>query len=185
MGVTSTNLTAGAGTIVRGTFGATEPAAGAAFDGATWTDVGGTNDGVTVSVSVDYLELEVDQLIETPERRVTKRETTIATNLAETTLDNLAASLNAPAPAAAVAGVRTLELPGDLTGYRPTYSAIGFDGPGVNGGVSRVIGRKMLSTEGTEFAYQKDAERVFSVTWTAHWVSSAIKSVRYADITPS
>jgi hypothetical protein len=182
MAVTATNLTAGAGTIYGAPFGSTEPAAGAA-PATPFVDLGGTTDGVTVSVSTDFLELEVDQLIETPERRVTKRETTIATNLAETTLDNLALAQNVAAPAAAVAGVRTLELPGDLTGYKPPYTALIFDGPGVGGGVSRVIGRKMLSTEGTEFAYQKDAERVFSVTWTAHYVSSAIKSVRFADIT--
>lgn len=184
MPVTTTNLTAGAGTIYRGAFGSTEPT-GSAAPAAPFADLGATTDGVTVSVSVDFLELEVDQLIETPERRVTKRETQIATNLAETTLDNMAFTNNVDAPAAAVAGVRTLELPGDLSGYRPTYASLIFDGPGVAGGVSRVIGRKMLSTEGTEFAYQKDSERVYSVTWTAHYVSPAVKSVRYMDITGS
>lgn len=185
MSVTTTNLTAGAGTIFKGAFGATEPEPNASPSSPAYTDAGATTDGVTVSVSTDFLELEVDQLIETPERRVTKRETTLATNLAETTLENLATVQNVGAPDSSVTNVKSLEMAGDLTGYKPKYSSLIFDGPGVNDGVSRVIGRKMLSTEGTEFAYQKDAERVFSVTWTAHWISAAIKSVRFLDITPT
>lgn len=182
MAVTTTNLTAGAGTVYAGAFGATEPTGAAAP--SAHTDVGATTDGVTVSVSTDFLELEVDQLIETPERRVTKREVTLATNLAETTLENLAVVLNEAKPAAATgtgaSSVQSLELAGDLTAYKPNYSSIIFDGPGPGNSVNRVIGRKLLSTEGTEFAYQKDSERVYSATWTAHYVSSAIKSVRFA-----
>lgn len=174
MGVTTSNLTMGPGTFWEGAFGVTEPVAGAA-PGVGWRDVGGTQDGVTLNVSEEFTELEVDQLVDVPERRRTKREMTIATNLAETTLENLALATNEPAPAAAVDGLQSFEPTTGMDAFRPAYRACLFDGPGPAGSTRRVIARKTLSTEGTEFAYAKDGQNVYSITRAAHFVSDAIK----------
>lgn len=183
MGVTTSNLTSGPGTYYDGLFGATEPATPATTPATGWTDVGGTMDGIKLKIAEDWLELTVDQLLDTPERRRTKRELSIATNLAEGTLDNLANVLNEPTPAAATANVRTLEPTTGLAAFSPAYRAAIHDGQGPAGGNVRVIIRKSLSTEGTEFAYEKDGQRAFTVTRVAHHVSDSIKPFRVQQVT--
>lgn len=183
MGVTASNLTSGPGTYYDALFGAAEPATPSTIPGTGWTDVGGTGDGITLKVAEDWLELTVDQLVDTPERRRTKRELSIATNLAEGTLDNLANVMNEPAPAAAVAGVRTLEPTTGLAAFTPAYRMAIHDGQGPSGNNVRVTIRKTLSTEGTEFVYKKDDQRYFTVTRVAHWVSESIKPFRVQQVT--
>lgn len=186
MAVTTTNLIQGPATLYADLFGATEPAdtAVASAPGGTFTDVGGTNDGVTLKVTQDYAELEVDQIAETPERRLTKVETVISTNLAEGTMVNLARSLNLD-PATAVTtgtGFTAIDVPGGaiaLTG--PQYQAIILDGRAPNGKRRRVIGRKCLNTADVEHAYTKGDQTLIPVEFTAHYVSSSIKSVHIAD----
>lgn len=173
--VTTTNLTSGPGSYFDAPFGTAEPATPTTAPGAGWRDVGGTQDGITLKVAEEWMEITVDQLVDTPERRRTKREMSIATNLAETTLENLALVQNEAAPAAAVAGVQTFEPTMGLAAFSPAYRAAIHDGQGPSGLNHRIIIRKSLSTEGTEFAYQKDGQRVFSMTRVAHFVSGSIK----------
>lgn len=182
--VTTSNLTSGPGTYFDGAFGATEPSSPAEAPGVGWRDVGGTMDGITLGITEEWMEIMVDQLVDTPERRRTKREFSIATNLAETTLDNLANTMNQDAPAAAVEGVRTLEPVTGIEAFTAPYRAAIHDGQGPNGGNVRVVLRKTLSTEGTEFAYQKDGQRVFSVTRVAHYVSKSVKPFRIQEVSP-
>lgn len=185
MGVTSSALTSGPGTYYDGAFGAAEPASPSAAPAAVWRDVGGTSDGITLNVSEDWIELTTDQTIDTPERRRTKRELTIETNLAETTLENLALVSNEPAPGAPVANVQTFEPTTGLAAFMPAYRACIFDGLGPSGLNHRITVRKTLSTEGTEFAYQKDGQRVYSVTRTAHFVSDSVKPFSHKLVTPT
>jgi hypothetical protein len=186
MAVTASNLTAGPGDLWTAPVASTEPV-GSAAPAAAWIDAGGTTDGVSVSVKLSFLELEVDQVNETPERRLTKRETSVSTNLAETTIENLAVALNEPVPGAAASGVQSIEPDGTISGggYRPGYRALLFRGPGYGAApaLSQVIVRKALSTEGAEFAYKKDDQKVYKTTWMAHWVSTAVKSVKYSNLT--
>lgn len=189
MAVTATNLTMGPGTLYHGDFGATEPAdIDTTPDAGDWTDVGGTTDGVTLSINQEYTELAVDQIVDVPGRRLTKREFTLGTNLAEPTLANLALALNGGeitpvAPGAGTPGSDTYDPTGGSSATQPTYAALLFDGYAPGGFPRRVLGRKMLQTENVEFAYSKDGQTVYSVSFAGHFVSSSIKPFRIVDKT--
>lgn len=186
MSVTVANLIAGPGTLYTGAFGATEPAAsavGTAPASATWTDVGGTQDGVEIEISQDYMELEVDQLVDRVGSRLQKREITVKTNLAEPTLANLGLVLNGGTTSAS-SGYSVYEPADDTSATQPTYKALLFDGwaPG-DAKVRRVIVRKVLSIESVGTAYKKDGQTLFPVTFVGHYVSSTVKPFRVIDET--
>ena len=86
MAVTTTNLIMGPADLYIGSFGATEPldtAVNVSPAASSWTDLGGTQDGVKLSVDQTYTPLEVDQIVDEPGARLTKRMFTIETNLAD------------------------------------------------------------------------------------------------------
>lgn len=184
MPVTTTNLIMGPGELYTGAFGATEPASPTTAPAVAWTNVGGTMDGVTLNIGLEFTELEVDQVVDVPGRRLTKREMTIETNMAEPTLENFAIAMNAPAPTT-VTNVKTLEPVNGTAAFNPTYVALLFDGIAPNGKTRRFVVRRALSTEGVETAYQKDEQTVLAVTWSAHYVSSSIAPFKIQDdVTP-
>ena len=99
MAVTVANLIQGPGILYKGTaytgsyVTTAEPADSAVNttpQSSAWTDVGGTSDGVNIEIGREYAELAVDQVVDIPDRRLTKREFSLATNLAEATIENLA-----------------------------------------------------------------------------------------------
>jgi len=183
MSVTASNLIQGPGTLYQGLFGAAEPADTAINSSpaaSAWTDVGATQDGVTVEIDITYSELTCDQLIDTPERRITKRETTLTTNLAEPTLAHLATVMNTAAPTTG-ASADFLEPVADLTATQPVYSALIFDGFAPGGFRRRVAARKVLQTDKIQIAYKLADQTVLSAQFTTHWVSSSIRPIRYAD----
>ncbi|HET9234931.1 MAG TPA: hypothetical protein VFP10_12390 [Candidatus Eisenbacteria bacterium] len=185
MAVVTTNLIQGPATLYVDDFGATEPAdtAVASPPGGTFTDVGGTQDGVTLRVATEWAELEVDQIAETPERRRTKVESVISTNLAEPTLDNLSRALNVdPDGATTGVGFEAIDVPGGSTALdSPYYQAILLDGRAPNAKRRRVIARKCLNTADVESAYAKGDQTLIPVEFTAHYVSSSIGSVHIVD----
>jgi hypothetical protein len=185
MPVTTTNLIQGPAELWIDDFGATEPAdtAVASAPGGTFVSMGGTNDGVTVNVATEWSELEVDQIAETPERRRTKVETVISTNLAEPTLTNLSRALNIdPADIDTGVGFAAIDLIGGAEALdSPFYSAVLLDGRAPAGFRRRIIGRKVLNTADMESAYSKGDQTLIPVEFTAHYVSSSIKSVRVVD----
>lgn len=190
MAVTSTNLIQGPGLLYTAAFGATEPADSAvnsAPSASTWTDAGGTQDGLTVNVNLEYAELEVDQIVDTPERRLTKRDVQVATNLAEPTLANLNLVLNGGTVTAS-GSYSTYDPADDVTSTQPTYKALLFRGWAPRTAASaqmyrNVIVRKVLSVESVEVAYKKEDQTLFPVTFASHWVSSSIKPFRVIDQT--
>lgn len=189
MAVTALNLTAGPGVLYTGAFGATEPADSAVNtspSASTWTDAGGTNDGVKVNITQDYFALDVDQVVDVPGRRLSKRDVQVETNLAETTLANLSLALNGGTVTASAA-FSTYDPANDNAATQPTYKALLFDGwaPGASAGGwnRRVVVRKVLSLEGTEPEYKKDGQTVFKITFGAHYVSSSIRPFRVVDQT--
>lgn len=178
MSVTSTNLIQGPATVYAGAFGVTEPADIGTTPSTGWTDVGATKDGVELSVADEYAVLEVDQIIYEVGRRRTKRVVQLKTQLAEATLENLALAINNSAPSS-----NLLEGDDGLDAFAPDYGAILMDGISPGGFVRRVIIRKTLATDSVGTAYKKDAMTLIPVTWTAHWVSSAIKPFDVEDAT--
>lgn len=169
MGVTATNLIQGPAVMYYGEFGATEPADIATAPGVGWTDVGGTKEGVELTIADEYGVLDVDQEIHEIDRRRTKRVVSAKTSLAEATLENLARAVANSAPTTNV-------LEGDLgvSAFAPDHAAILIDGIAPGGFRRRIILRKVLPTDSVGVAYKKDAQTVIPVTWTLHYVSPSI-----------
>jgi hypothetical protein len=191
--VTVLNLIQGPGTLYRGTrysntsayTGTAEPADAAVNttpQSSAWTDVGGTKDGVNLEFSQEFSELEVDQLIDIPDRRQTKREFNITTNLAEATLENLAVALNETAPTTG-SGYKTFEPTDGVSATQPYYVPLIFDGYAPSGYRRRVIARRMLSVEAVGVPYKKDDQTVFPVKFGAHYVSSSLRPWKIIDQT--
>lgn len=178
MPVTSTNLIQGPAVLYTGTFGATEPTTVATAPGVGWTDVGGTKDGVELSIADEYAVLDVDQIIYEIARRRTKRVVTVKTSLAEATLANLALAIANTAPVSNV-----LDADDGLAAFAPAYGALLIDGIAPGGFRRRIIIRKTLPTDSVGVAYKKDGQTVIPVTWTLHWVSSSITPFKIEDAT--
>ncbi len=189
MGVTATNLIAGAATLHVGDFGAAEPldtAVATDLDDEVWRDLGGTNDGVTLTVSREYMKLAVDQTVDAPGRRMTERDVTVATNLAEGTLENLALAMAQAESSVTTGGTgatayAAMELLGDDSGAEPDYVAVCLRGRAPKGKKRSVFVRKALSTEEVESAYTKDGQTFIPVTFAAHWVSPSVRPVKVVD----
>jgi hypothetical protein len=187
MGVTPGNLAQGPGVLYVGDFGADEPLDSQVNEtpaASAHRDVGGTLGGMTRSYEQTYSELEVDQTTETPERRLTRREAQLRTQLAEVTFDNLILAL----VGGEVTDGAEFEAfdPDDVTsGDSPEYKSIIFDGFGGQGLRRRVFIRKVLSTENVETAASKEDQSVYPVTFTSHFVGNGIKSWRVVAAKPA
>jgi hypothetical protein len=189
------NLVQGPATVYINDFDATEPANGDVNNApsvtAGWVDLGGTTDGCELSINQEYKELEVDQVVDIPGRRLVKRDMSVKTNLAEPTLQNLLYALNDAnggslgASGAGYAG--TYEPAFTDSATQPTYRALILHGwaPGEGaGGQSKrrmVILRKVLSSDNVEFAYKKEDQTVFSVTWSVHYVDNETAPFKIVD----
>ena len=183
MPVTASNLIQGPGVLYKGLFGAQEPidaSINAAPAASAWSDVGATLGGLKLLVDQEYAQLGADQIVETPERRLTKREISLQTRLAEPTLANLALAMNISAPTTG-ADVDTLEPSDDTTVTQPTYVALIFDGLAPGGFRRRVFGRKMLQSDKVESNQAKEDQTAFTANFVAHYVSASIRSVRWVD----
>jgi hypothetical protein len=187
MAVTVSNLILGPANLYVGAFGAAEPTSAQVNTlppVSAWTDLGATQDGVTLTINQDFTELEVDQVVDIPGRRLTKRELVVKTNLAEATLANLALLMNNQSTLVTAAATNVLTPAFDTSATQPTYNALIIDGWAANGKVRRVIARRVLSVDNPEFSYKKDGQAVFTVSWSAHYVSPAIAPfVVYDQIT--
>lgn len=197
MAATVANLVQGPATVYVGTFDGTtarEPAnaaVNATPAASAWTDVGGTTDGVEISINQEYKELEVDQVVDIPGRRLVKRDMSVKTNLAEPTLANLLYALNdvnGGSLGASGAGFSGFYEPAFTdSATQPTYRAVLLHGWAPGSGSSNqskrrmVHLRKVLSSDNVEFAYKKEDQTVFTVTWSVHYVSNAIAPFKIVD----
>jgi hypothetical protein len=161
--------------------------AGPATTGTSaWTDLGGTTDGCELSIDQEYKELEVDQVVDIPGRRLTKRDMSVKTNLAEATLENLVFALNDGVTATG-AGFKNYVPAFTDSATQPTYRSLILHGwaPGTGSGNQSkrrmVILRKSLSSDKVEFAYKKEDQTVFSVTWSVHYVNGTTAPFKVVD----
>ncbi len=187
MAVNVTNLIQGPATLYHGWFGtATEiPSSSIATTPAAsggWTDAGGTLDGVTLNVAIEWAELAVDQIVDVPGRRMTKRDMSVQTQMAEGTIENLARSLNGGTSATGT-GFKSYEPAMDNSAVTPTYSTILLDGIADNSRRRRVHARKTLQTENVESAYKKDEQWVIPGTFSTHYVDAATPPFKITDAT--
>ena len=188
MAVTVSNLILGPGTLYTGLFGALEPTdatVNVAPATSSWTDVGGTLNGIALAIDQQYTELLVDQLVDSIGRRLTKREFTISTQMAEPTLNNLSLSLNGSTQTSGsiTSGgtYNTLEPLFATSATQPTYIAMLVDGYAPNSFRRRVIFRRMLSTAAVGTDMDKAKQTVFTVSFNGHYVSSTIAPFHLVD----
>jgi hypothetical protein len=185
--VTTTNLVQGPATVYYGDYGAVEPedsSVGSAPAGSAWTDLGGTSDGVTITIEQEYSELTVDQLVDRVESRITGRTMKVATNLAEATLTNLSYAINGGTSASG-SGWASLDPDTSASATQPTYFALIVDGyaPGTDKR-RRFILRRGLNVSGSvEMAYKKDGQTLIPIEVTAHYVSSSVTPFHIVDET--
>lgn len=177
MAVTPENLLQGPVEVWHGAAGAAEPANAATIPGAGWTDLGGTDGGVTLTVGQTYTPMTVDQIAMAVDARLTDEVISVATNLAEATLDNLRRVRNATPDATG-----EYEFGGSLiTNSSPNFSAILLRGQAPEGGPRLVVIRRTLSMEAIGIPFQKTEKTVFPATWNAFFVSTSVRAVRVDD----
>lgn len=181
MGVTKTNLIMGPASVFGGVVGSTEPTDVSTAWDAAFRNLGATEGGVKIIVNRTFANLAADQIVDVPGRRLVLREVFVETNLAEATLDNLALLLNEPAPAAAVANVRTFQPTNGLAAIYPTAKAIGFEGLAPGGLKRRAVVRATLSIDNIEELNKKDGQKVYKARWAAEFVSDSIAPFVYLD----
>jgi hypothetical protein len=179
-----TNLTMGPGTIYSAAYQAAEPSdsqVNTTPAASAWTDVGGTTDGSTLTVNQEYTELAVDQIVDIPGRRLTKRDMQLSTNMAEVTLTNLVLALNGGSIVTTGGSHSVYSPSNDTSATQPTYIALILDGYTTASRRRRVVGRRALSIEAVGTAYKKDEQTVFPVTWSMHYVSSSLTPFKIVD----
>lgn len=186
MAVTATNLTMGPGTLYHGAFQATEPAdtlVNATPAASAWTDCGATMDGVKLVIDQKYAELDIDQVVDVPGRRLTKRDLGIEVSLAEPTLENLTLALNAGTPATG-SGFKSLEPVFGTSATQPDYFSLILDGY-IGENARRIIVRKALSTDKVETSMMKDKQTAIKCTFSAHYVSPGVAPFKVIDENPA
>lgn len=183
------NLIQGPADIYTGAFGATEPAdttVNTSPPTSSWTGVGGTMGGVNIAINQTFAILNVDQLVDTPARRLTARDVQIKTTMAEATLANLTLAMN-DVTAASGAGYSNIEPQFTNSAISPTYRALLLDGQAPGSATDsfnrRVIARKVVSIDNIGIDYAKDTQGGIPVTWGAHYVTSAIAPFHIVDQT--
>lgn len=194
--VTRTNVLAGPGQLWYDTFAqAVEPAdtdIGSPL-GDTWVDAGATDGGMTVTVNQNFFSMMVDQVPDSLGERLTDRSITVATNIAEGTLEALAIALNHdPATAitedtATTPAWKKLDLEAGQDAMRPVELAIVVDGwaPGDAQLMRRVVLRRVNSVENVGSAWQKDGLYLIPVTFKALYVDSVTSPVSWTDELPA
>lgn len=180
------NLVQGPAVIYYGAYQATEPAdsaVGTAPSSAAWTDFGGTDEGLTLSIGREFSELTIDQVLYVMATQPTKVDPQIKTNLAEATLTNLSKAMNGGTVTTS-SGWSSYDPDITENNFQPTYYALIVDGwaPG-SAKRRRVIVRRALSIESIEAAFKKDGKFMYPVTWRAHYVSSTVAPIHVVDAT--
>jgi len=169
-----------------GAYGATEPTDSnvtASPSAGIWTDLGGTSEGLTLTINREFSEMSVDQVLYVIESRPTKIDPQVKTSLAEATLANLSKAMNGGTVVTS-SGYSTYDPDVTENNFQPTYYALLLDGwaPG-SAKRRRVIVRKALSIESIETAWKKDGMTLIPATWRAHYIDSSTKPFHIVDAT--
>jgi hypothetical protein len=99
--------------------------ASARTGGAGWTSVGFTSEGLDLNVEPDYLDVEVDQLLDSAALFKTGQRLTVATSFTEATLENLGFVLGQPASDVQAWEVGAPAINDDITDAGTALSAAG------------------------------------------------------------
>lgn len=186
------NLVQGPADIYQASFGTSAPADSSvtvAPSQPPWTYLGGTQGGVMSEIDNTYTEQVVDQLVDPVGARLTKRAITVTTQLAEATLANLALALNGEVTTSVQSGYTTLDLITTTSATQPSYTSLIIDGWAPTTGTSetacrrRVIVWKALAQSKISLEYDMQKNAVYSVVFTAYFVSNSVSPVHITDQT--
>jgi hypothetical protein len=140
-------------------------------DSANWDEVGLTSEGLEVAFEPEYLDVEVDQLLDSAGLFKMRMRVTVRTSFTEATLANLAKALGQKS--STVVG-NDLKLPGGALGEFPverSFAAVG-NGPrntALTGGTKtpeRVYyARRAISVEAVTHSLKRDAATVYPVAF--------------------
>lgn len=193
--VNAGNLIMGPARLYVAPFGSTEPTDSSVTPNGTttppsspWTDVGGTDGGVTYETDNTYTGLQVDQIIMEVGARLTDMKFTVTTKLSEITLANLNTALNSIATTSTNSGYNTMDINVGSSASQPTYAALIIDGwaPMLSTGapaLRRVIVRKVLSQVKAALTFDKKTQQSLECTFQAYFVSSSIVPVHIVEQT--
>ena len=193
MSVNAANLILGPARAYVAPFGTTEPLDSAVTpSGVTtppsspWTDIGGTDGGVSFEVANTYTNLVVDQIIMNVGARLTDMTMSVVTKMSELTLTNLNTAMNNIATIGGGSGYQTLDIPVGTASTQPSYLALLVDGwaPLLNTGqpaLRRIIVRKLLAQVKVSQMFDKKTQGSFDVTFEAFFVSNSIAPVHIID----
>lgn len=177
MAVTASNLMMGPVFFWFGDFGTTEPVDAEVDPGVGWTDAGGSLGGATLNLGQTRTPLRVDQVPMDVGSRLTNQECSVATQLAEPTLENLQLALNDTQTI-----TDELEWGGEVaSNSEPDYKAVMLRGTKPGGGPRMWIVRRCLSVETVGVPFSLDGQTVVPVTLKGYFVSQSIKAVRISD----
>lgn len=151
-----------------------------------WTDVGGTDGGVSLEIDSTYQDLQVDQLTMMVGARLTEMKMTVTAKLSEITLSNINTALNNIASTSTGSGYETLDIPVGLTSTQPSYAALMIYGwaPMLSTGypaLRRAIVRKVLSQTKVGLVSDKKTQQSIDCTWNAYFVSNSTAPVHLVD----
>lgn len=195
LAVNAGNLILGPARLYVAPFGSVEPTDASVTPGGTttppgapWTDVGGTDGGVTFEADNTYTSLQVDQLTLEVGARLTAMKFTVTTKLSEITLTNLQTALNSIGTTASGSGYQTMDIGIAASSTQPTYAALIIDGwaPMLSTGapaLRRIIVRKVLSQVKATLAYDKKTQQSLDCSFQAYYVSSSIAPVHVVEQT--
>jgi hypothetical protein len=186
------NLVAGGATLYSGTVGAAEPLdtqVNSTPAASAWTDAGFTDGGLTATWEQSFYAFTVDQVLDTPERRIISRNLALGTNLAEPTLENLALGLNGTVAASGGSGATAFKsiepITDATTQFVPAYKALIMDAfaPSIAGTAKRrrVFGRRCMNPNPVGSTWRKDGQTMVPVTFATHYVSDAVKPWKVVD----
>ena len=193
MGVNVSNLALGPGVLYVAPFGSTEPLDSAITPngvstppGSPWTDVGGTDGGVSFEVDTTYTDLTVDQIIMNVGSRLTELKMSVTTKMSEMTLGNLNTSLNGITQTGTGTGYQTQDIIVTASSSQPIYVSLIIDtwAPYLASGYParrRIIVRKVLSQAKVSMMSDKKTQQSIEATWNAFYVSQSIAPAHLTD----
>lgn len=146
-----------------------------------WTNLGGTLDGINLTIAQSFEPIVADQVVDVLFSVPNERSFNVETNLLQATLDSFKRVSNGGLITSGL-GFRKWEPQVDLVNEDVLYSSIIVRGRGADTGRKRdIIVRRTLVTDDVEFSYMKAGAQVLAMTQTAHYVSPSIAPFAIMD----
>ena len=146
-----------------------------------WVNLGGTMDGINLTIAQSFEQIRADQVVDNLLSVPNERTFNIETNLLQATLESFRRVNNGGSITTGV-GFRKFEPIVDLVNDDVLYSSIIVRGRApVTGKKRDIIVRRTLVTDDVEFTYVKAGAQVLAMTQTAHYVSQSIAPFAIVD----